>query len=73
MRMSGRISHWETPALAAHKKETNGNAGVWFPPISKIKLLFEPGEVATLPFLRGRCDEGVGAIAVQARWQLNVP
>jgi hypothetical protein len=58
MRMRGRISHWETPARAAHKKDTSGNAGVCFPPMSKIKLLLEPGEVAILPFLRGRCDEG---------------
>lgn len=75
MRMSGSISHWETPALAAHKNDTSGNAGVFLPsPISNIKLLLEPEEAAILPFLRGRCDKGVGgAIVEQARWQLKVP
>lgn len=75
MRISGRISHWETPALAAHKNDTSGNAGVFLPsPISNIRLLLEPEEAAILPFLRGRCDEGVGgAIVVQARCQLKLP
>jgi len=69
MRMSGRISHCETPARADHKKETSGNAGVCLPsPISKIRLLLEPGEVEILPFLRGRCDEA--AITGQA-WQVD--
>jgi hypothetical protein len=70
MSVNGRISHCETPARAAHRNETRGNAGDCFPsPKSTMRLLFEPGAVGFFLFLRGRCDEGVGrAIMILARW-----
>lgn len=66
MRVRGRISHCDTLARAAQRNETSGNAGDCLPsPASTIKLLFEPGAVGTFVFLRGRCEEGVEAIARQ--------
>jgi hypothetical protein len=75
MSVRGRISHCETPARAAHRNETRGNAGDCLPsPKSTIRLLFEPGEVAFFLFLRGRRDEGVGgAITILARWLQHGP
>lgn len=70
MSVRGRINHCETPARAAHRNETKGNAGDCFPsPKSTMRLLFEPGAVGAFLFLRGRCEEGVGgAITILARW-----
>lgn len=56
--MHGRMTHWETDALAGQKNATRGKAGV---------SLFVEGSVLTVPlelaeemssflFLRGRCD-----------------
>jgi hypothetical protein len=75
MSVRGRISHCETPARAAHRNETRGNAGDCFPsPTSTIRLLFEPGAVGFFLFLRGRCEEGVGgAITIVARWLQHGP
>lgn len=68
MRVRGKISHCETPARAAHRNETRGNAGVCFPsPISSIKLLLEPGAVGIFLFLRGRWEEGVEGAIFRAR------
>ena len=64
MSVRGSISHCETPALAAHKNETNGKDG--FPsPMFRIRLLFDPGTVGVFLFLRGRWEAGlVGAIVM---------
>lgn len=38
----------------------------------RIRLLFDPGAVGVLLFLRGRWDAGlVGAIVIKASWQLR--
>lgn len=62
MRMRGRLSHGDTPARAAQRKETKGNAGCdLLSPLSRMRLLFVPEwDAASLLFLRGRCEEGVG-------------
>lgn len=61
MRIRGSMSHVETPARAAQRKETKGNAGTELPfPTSRMRLLFVPEDGGTLLFLRGRYEEGVG-------------
>jgi len=58
--MRGRINHAETPALAAQRNETRGNAGDDLPsPTSRTRLLFVPEDRGTLLFLRGRYEGGI--------------